>query len=173
MIDAPTRAQEIRAVMAAVFAAITVFIGWTGWLFALWVLAMFVDWRLGVRYAKQTGEYSSDIAKRGRNKKIASFHAALVAGGLDMTIQLTAHLGMGFDLPWKGSILLPVVLVWYLLSEAGSIIENCAKLGAPVPDWLRKGIKEAQNKIDDSKSGHPPDTGWEIEHSATEDDVPE
>lgn len=169
MMDAPTKAQEIKAFLSAIFAAITVFIGWTGWLFVMWVLAMLIDWRLGVRYAKLNGEYSSDIARKGRWHKISSFYVALVAGGLDLTIQLTARLGMGFQLPWKGVILLPVVITWYILSEAGSIVENSAKLGAPVPNWLRKGIQEAQHKVDEQQSGHPPDTGWETEHSASED----
>lgn len=140
--------MELKALLSAIFAAITVLIGWTGWLFLLWIAEMVIDWRLGVRYAKQNNAYKSDIALRGRNKKLASFNVALIAGGLDLTIQTTARLGMGVVLPWKGVILLPVVITWYILSEAGSIIENCAKLGAPVPAWLRKGIKDAQKKID-------------------------
>ena len=84
--------------------------------------------------------------------------------GAARIVQMMAKHGMGFNLPWKGAVLLPAVMVWYLLSEAGSIIENCAKLGANVPDWLRKGIKEAQKKAD------APPAGWEMEHSATEDE---
>ena len=146
--DAPTKAQELKALLSAVFAAVTVFIGWTGWLFLMWIVAMVIDWRLGVRYAKLHNEYSSTLDREGRWHKISSFYVALVAGGLDLTIQLAARLGMGFDLPWKGVILLPIVITWYIFTEAGSIIENCAKLGAPVPEWLRKGIKDAQDKID-------------------------
>lgn len=158
MMDAPSRAQEVKALLAAIFAAITVFIGWTGWLFLLWIVAMVIDWRLGVRHAKLAGEYSSDVARVGRWHKISSFYVALVAGGLDLTIQLCAQLGLGFELPWKGAILLPVVITWYILSEAGSIVENCAKLGAPVPSWLRKGIQDAKHKVDqDQEDDHPPD----------------
>lgn len=158
MIDAPTRAQEIKALLSAVFAAITVFIGWTGWLFLLWVAAMVIDWRLGVRYAKLHNEYSSDKAREGRWHKISSFIVALVAGGLDLSIQLFAQLGLGFELPWHGAILLPVVIAWYIFSEAGSIVENCAKLGAKVPSWLLKGIKEAQEHIDHKQDEEQEDT---------------
>ena len=164
MADAPTRAQEIRALLSIVIATITAVIGWQGWLFVVWVAAMVIDWRLGVRYAKLHNEYSSDIARLGRWHKIGSFYVAIVAGGLDFIVQMMAKHGMGFNLPWKGAVLLPAVMVWYLLSEAGSIVENCAKLGANVPDWLRKGIKEAQKKAD------APPAGWEMEHSATEDE---
>lgn len=150
MMDAPTRAQEIKALLATLFAAITVFIGWTGWLFIIWVLAMFLDWRLGVHKAKLHNEYSSDVAREGRWHKISSFYVILVAGGIDLLVQIAAELGMGFELPWHGAVLMPIVIVWYIFSEAGSIIENAAACGARVPEWLRKGIKEAQNKIDDT-----------------------
>lgn len=153
MMSAPSRAMELKALLSAIFAAITVFIGWTGWLFIMWVAAMVIDWRLGVRYAKLHNEYKSDLAREGRWHKLASFYVALVAGGLDLCIQVFGRLKMGFELPWKGAILLPVVVAWYIISEAGSIIENCAKLGAPVPAWLRKGIKDAQKKID-TKAEH-------------------
>ena len=45
-----------------------------------------------------------------------------------------------------------------------------------VPAWLPKIFKNVKAWIDEQqeqKSGQPPDTGWETEHSATEDDVPE
>ena len=32
--------------------------------------------------------------------------------------------------------MLPVVLVWYIFTELGSIAENAAAMGAPVPGWL-------------------------------------
>ena len=36
---------------------------------------------------------------------------------------------------WAG-VVLPVVLVWYIFTELGSIAENAAAMGAPVPGWL-------------------------------------
>ena len=33
---------------------------------------------------------------------------------------------------------LPIVLVWYIFTELGSIAENAAKMGAPVPAGLLK-----------------------------------
>lgn len=33
-------------------------------------------------------------------------------------------------------MVLPVVLVWYIFTELGSIAENAAAMGAPVPGWL-------------------------------------
>ena len=41
-----------------------------------------------------------------------------------------------------------VVTLWYIFTELGSIIENAGKLGAPIPDWLAKGIAKLRNKTD-------------------------
>ena len=165
MMDAPTKAQELKALIATILGAITVLIGWAGWLFVLWVFLMFLDWRLGVRRAKLHNEYSTDIARAGRWHKLSSFYVVLVAGALDLLVQIGGRMGLGFNLPWKGVILVPIVLIWYIFSEAGSIIENAAGCGADIPNWLRKGIKEAQKKVDEPFD----DLATSIEHSADDD----
>ena len=41
---------------------------------------------------------------------------------------------------------LPVVLVWYIFTELGSIAENGAAMGAPVPSWLLSLLAESKEK---------------------------
>ena len=48
-----------------------------------------------------------------------------------MAVQNLPGLGLRFD-----TLLLPVVLVWYIFTELGSVAENAAALGAPVPKVL-------------------------------------
>ena len=38
--------------------------------------------------------------------------------------------------------------MWYIFTELGSILENIAKLGAPVPKWLIEGVGKMKKKID-------------------------
>lgn len=46
---------------------------------------------------------------------------------------------LGLQLPFDYDMLLtPVVLTWYIATELGSILENAAEMGAPVPPVLRK-----------------------------------
>ena len=51
--------------------------------------------------------------------------------------------GAGFD--FEG-VVLPVVLVWYIFTELGSIAENGAAMGAPVPSWLLSLLAESKEK---------------------------
>lgn len=52
-------------------------------------------------------------------------------------------MGVGFD--FEG-VVLPVVLVWYIFTELGSIAENGAAMGAPVPSWLLSLLAESKEK---------------------------
>lgn len=58
---------------------------------------------------------------------------------MDMTVQLlAANLPRG-PLPFlPGALFLPMVTVWYLLAEIGSIMENTAAMGAPMPRVFQK-----------------------------------
>lgn len=143
------KATEIKAVIAAVFGTITALIGWAGWLFLMWVLLLFVDWITGSEAARMNGTWSSAKAKTGRQKKIACFYMILLAGVLDALIYLLSDVLLIISLPWDYKvILLPVVLLWYILIDAGSIVENVALMGADIPEWLKKGIEKAQEAVD-------------------------
>ena len=53
------------------------------------------------------------------------------------------------ELPFTYTVLLcPLVVIWYILTEAGSIIENAGALGAPIPAWLTKMIAALESKVD-------------------------
>ena len=53
----------------------------------------------------------------------------------------------GLELPFDG-VVLPVVLVWYIFTELGSIAENAAAMGAPVPGCLVKILAEGKGKVE-------------------------
>lgn len=41
-----------------------------------------------------------------------------------------------------------MVLVWYIVTELGSIAENGAAMGAPVPKWLVKLLAMSKSAVD-------------------------
>lgn len=42
----------------------------------------------------------------------------------------------------------PLVVTWYLLMELGSILENVGKMGAPLPEFLKKMIAVLKATVD-------------------------
>ena len=78
----------------------------------------------------------------------------LAAGLLDLVAgQIIANLP-GVDLPFSYTVFLcPLVVVWYILTEAGSIIENAGEMGAPIPAWLTKAIVALRAKVDETGEG--------------------
>ncbi|HJA26423.1 MAG TPA: phage holin family protein, partial [Candidatus Fournierella merdigallinarum] len=46
------------------------------------------------------------------------------------------------------TLLLPVVLVWYILTELGSVLENAAAMGAPAPEFLVNILAAAKEKVE-------------------------
>ena len=56
-------------------------------------------------------------------------------------------------------VVLPVVLVWYIFTELGSIAENAAEMGANVPEWLLKLLAAGKSAADKSAGGITVETG--------------
>ena len=77
--------------------------------------------------------------------------AVIVAAILDVVIgHLLANVP-GVELPFTYTVLLcPLVVIWYILTEAGSIIENAGALGAPIPAWLTKMVAALASKVDEA-----------------------
>jgi len=53
------------------------------------------------------------------------------------------------SLPFTYSVLLgPLVIVWYIIGELGSLAEHAVTFGAPVPSWLRNILEIGKNAVD-------------------------
>lgn len=149
--DAPSKAMELKATVTAVLAGMTAFWGWTGWLVVVWLAAMILDYAAGSWAAISAGEWDSAVARAGLWHKLGSIVAMLVALLLDVALAGIVNYGdLGFELPFEyKSAFLPLVAVWYIVTELGSIAENAAKLGAPVPKFLINCLKKLKDKADE------------------------
>ena len=146
--------NTFKAALAALCAALTALWGWFGWVVVAWIGCMLIDYATGSAAALRAGEWSSKSARDGIWHKLGSVMAVIVAGILDVVIgHLLGNLP-GVELPFAYTVLLcPLVVIWYILTEAGSIIENAGALGAPVPEWLKKVIASLQDKV--NEANHP------------------
>lgn len=140
-----------KAAVSAVIALFTALWGWAGWLIFLWVLAMGLDYISGTAAAIKRGEWSSKVAREGLWHKLGEILAMLVAALLDIAIGVALPQIPGVPVTLEYTVfLVPLVCVWYILTEAGSVIENVGKMGAPIPAWLTKAIASLKDKVDKS-----------------------
>lgn len=150
---------SLVAILTAFFASH----GWWLWLAGLWAAFMFLDYLTGSAAALKKREWSSKIAREGLWHKAGELLVVLLAIGLDLTILVVSTNMPGLQISFQWPCLLSaLVFAWYILTEAGSIIENAGELGAPIPKWLAKLITALKGKVDDAgdgitKSGQPPD----------------
>lgn len=157
--NTPEKATEIKGAIAAVLAFLTALWGWLGWAVLIWAFCLLLDYVSGSAAARRNGEWSSAVARDGLWHKLGEIFAVVVAACCD--IALTVILDMApISIPIKiGPLITPIVLLWYIITELGSILENAGKLGAKYPDWLKKMLAQYKDTIDASQGGgeHPPD----------------
>ena len=123
--------------------------GWLGWLAVGWIGCMMLDYLTGSLAAAKEGVWSSGRAREGVWHKCGMIVVVLVAAGADMLLALVLeHLPL-VELPFRyAGLVCPVVLVWYIVTELGSIVENAVTMGAPVPGWLPKLLAVSRDAVD-------------------------
>ncbi|MBM6898301.1 phage holin family protein [Gemmiger formicilis] len=141
----------VKAAVVALMGAYGAAFGWLGWLILAWVGCMVLDWISGSAAAAAKGNWSSAVARAGIWHKGGMVVVVIVAAVADCVLGMAvAHfpsLGVDYTV-----LVLPVILVWYIFTELGSIAENATGMGANVPAWLTKllaaGKQLAENQID-------------------------
>lgn len=140
--------NRIKAAVTAVLGLLTALWGWFGWLVLAWAVCMGLDVLTGMGAALKTGKWSSAVARDGLWHKAGCIAAVSVAGLLDLVMSLLLD-NMGQALPIRYTVLLcPLMIAWYILTEAGSIIENAGEMGAPVAGWMVKAIAALRDTVD-------------------------
>ena len=140
---------QFKAALAAVLAAMTALWGWFGWLVLAWVACMAIDYATGYGAAMKNGEWSSEIAREGLWHKGGCIFAVLVAGILDAVVGYLLGNIEGLEMPFTYTVFVcPLVVAWYIMMELGSILENVGKMGAPLPEFLKRMIAVLKASID-------------------------
>lgn len=144
--------NTFKAALSAFCAALTALWGWFGWLVLAWISCMAIDYMTGSAAALRAGNWSSQAARDGIWHKLGAVVAVIVAAILDMVIGIIIEHAPGISLPFTYEVFFcPLIIVWYCLTEMGSIVENAGALGADIPPWLTKAIESLRNSVDDTK----------------------
>lgn len=137
----------VKAAIVGIFGAFGAAFGWLGWLVLAWVLCMVVDYISGSSAAMKAGQWSSAKARGGIWHKAGMIVVVIVAAVADSVLSLVVASIPGISIEYT-VLLLPMVLVWYILTELGSILENAAAMGAPVPEFLIRILAAAKEKVE-------------------------
>lgn len=138
-----------KAAAIALIGALTGIWGWFGWLVVGWVFCMVVDYITGSAAAAKAGEWSSAKAREGIWHKAGMIVVVIVAAAADLLISMVLANVPAVQLPFEyEGLICPIVLVWYVITELGSIAENAVAMGAPVPGWLTKLLQVSKDAID-------------------------
>ena len=73
-------------------------------------------------------------------RKIAEFAAEASQAAMTMSDAI-----LPFEWPMA---LMPLVVMWYIVTEMGSILENAIKMGADIPSWMSKLLNATLNVVD-------------------------
>ena len=144
-----TQVLEIKAVLSTAAAALSAWLGWFGWLAVIYLACMVIDYITGSAAAGKCGVWSSQAAREGIWHKAGSIVAVAASLLTDILIGLVVNHIPAVSLPFSYTVLFcPVVIVWYILTELGSIVENAGLMGAPIPAFLQKLILVFKTSVD-------------------------
>ena len=141
--------NQMKVAVTAALGLLTGLWGWLGWLVVGWIVCMALDYLTGSMAAAKVGQWSSARAREGIWHKCGMIVVVVVAAGADLLIEivLTNLPVLALPIQYPG-LVCPVVLVWYIVTELGSMVENAAVMGAPVPKWLKKLLALGKDAVD-------------------------
>ena len=143
--------NRFKATTAAMIGVLTALWGWMGWLILGWVVCMALDYLTGSLAAAKAGAWSSGKARDGLWHKGGMLVVVLVASGVDLLFGAVLEHLPGVTLPFEfGGLVCPMVLVWYIITELGSIVENGVAMGGPVPRWLVRLLEVGREAVDNT-----------------------
>ena len=134
-----------KAALTALCGAFTVAFGWVGWLVLAWIVCMAGDYATGSMAACKQGRWSSKLARDGIWHKAGMVVVVAVAALADGVLGMMLH-SVPVKMPINYTVLiLPIVLIWYILTELGSVLENATLMSNNVPKFLVRILAVAKD----------------------------
>ena len=146
----------IKTAIVALCGGFTAAFGWLGWVIVAWVACMVIDWISGSAAAAACGEWSSAAARAGIWHKAGMILVVIVAALADCVLAMVVNHLPGIPVDYS-TLVLPMVLAWYIFTELGSIAENATDMGAPVPAWLTKLLAAGKTAVEKAADDAPDD----------------
>ncbi|WZX99665.1 phage holin family protein [Bacillus sp. FSL W7-1360] len=99
----------------------------------LLLLLMVIDVVTGILKAIQNKELRSRVSLIGYARKIGIFGIIILANVIDVALELNG-------------MVVTATVVFYLLNEALSIVENAAQIGLPIPTIIKDKLRDFEKE---------------------------
>ena len=144
----------IHAIAVSAIIGVSGYLGVVGIPIAVLVGFMILDYISGVARALITGALSSKVGARGIVKKLCYMLVVAVGAGADYLIHGGLS-GLGASIaPLDGApFFCLAVTAWLIVNELISILENSGAMGLPIPEWLKKALRQLRDKADGDGEG--------------------
>ena len=142
--------NAVYVVLSSAVSALCVYLGELMIPVIVLTAVMIIDYCSGIAKAWITGSLSSRIGVSGILKKVG--YLAVVAIGMvtDWLVKYGAET-VGADVELKFVFALPVI-IWLIINESISILENVSACGAPVPKFLLRAIGVLKEKVEEDNN---------------------
>lgn len=140
----------VQAIITAIVAGVSVYFGVVAIPILVLIAVMIVDYVTGLVGAYIARQLNSRIGIVGIIKKIS--YLGLVAVGMvtDYIIySALAQLGVSIELGYCVGM---VIVIWLIINELISILENLAEIGVPLPAFITKLIARLKNTVESKAS---------------------
>ena len=114
-------------------------------------VVMAVDYLTGMFSASREGKLNSRAGVIGLIKKVG--YLALVGVGMVVDYLMTsalAQIGVNSGMPNLFGLM---VIIWLIINELISILENLGEIGVPMPEFLVRTVKTLKGRVDNEMSG--------------------
>ncbi len=132
----------IQCIITAIIAGVFAYCGIVAIPLLVLIVVMIIDYATGLVSAYITSQLNSRIGIVGIVKKIS--YLGLVAVGMvaDYIIySALSQIGINIDLGY-------LIVIWLIINELISILENLAEIGVPLPTFITKLIKRLKNTVE-------------------------
>ena len=141
------KSNVIHLTAAAALGAVTAYFNILMVPLIVLTIVMAVDYLTGMFSASREGKLNSRAGVIGLIKKVG--YLALVGVGIVVDYLITsalAQVGVQTSLPNFFGLM---VIIWLIINELISILENLGKIGVPMPPFLVKTVKNLKGRVDD------------------------
>lgn len=137
----------IKAIITAAFAGLCSYFGALVVPLLIMGGAMVIDYATGMTKAWYTATLSSRIGVKGIIKKVGYLVIVAVAMMADWVFK-SGLVSLGIN--WHVDFLLSLVtIIWLIINECISILENIAAIGVPAPKFLKELFGKLKNTVEE------------------------